>query len=358
MEARERELKDMIERKEKSIELRLAGEDGKKAKAARERKSSSRRNTTEKSRSSIRRSRSASIQRDTSRKTQVDTSRRRVESQSFGGQLRDLLEAANQSESSRNQSDQARSDRARRLESRSSDRGTPDRELSDKQSSGQWKASRTYGGQGSSKSQADTSKTIGRVIRTVVILYVIFGLFAGIMPRIVGNLGEFVTDLRDEFTQPEPEPGYEVVTEEAVVAVDRPIVRTDSVDFILKVDIFMENLDEAQAYLAYEYSPDAGLEGLEDRFNRLVEEKAELDSSVTPPSALDSYWEFFMLEYEWTLSMMEKTINGESADGDYERLNLLQYDKFAELVRLWNQEGVAYDVAFRQYDYVLIPVID
>jgi hypothetical protein len=195
------------------------------------------------------------------------------------------------------------------------------------------------------------------VIRTVVILYVVFGLFAGLVPRIFGNLGEFVTDVRDEFFSPQPEPGYEVVTEE-VVREEKEVMRTESMDFIMKVEDWMVDLDEAQSYLAYEYTLDSDLAQLESRRNMLQEKMDEAVNEITPPETLSTYWNFLLQEYEWTIMMLTKTIDGESAASDFEQLNLLQYDKFAELVRVWNEEGVEYEVSFRSYDYQLIPITE
>ncbi len=210
-------------------------------------------------------------------------------------------------------------------------------------------------GDSRSKTSTDNSKTLGRVIRTVVILYIVFGVFAGVVPRIVGNLGEFVTDMRDEFNSPEPEPGLEFVTEEAVRE-EQVFMRTDSVDFMIKTEDWMEILDQAQSFLAFEYAPES--EKLSGE-NWLVELQNEMPVyEITPPESLVTYWDFFLQEYDWTMMMMNKAVNEESFEGDFESLNLLQYDKFAELVRVWNDEGVEYEVSFRDYDYKLIPVTE
>lgn len=200
-----------------------------------------------------------------------------------------------------------------------------------------------------SRTSSDNSKTLGRVIRTVVILYIVFGVFAGVVPRVVGNLGEFVSDIRDGFSKPEPE--YEIVTEE-VVREEKIFLQTASVEFILKTEDWMETLDQAQSFLAFEYSPEGGEPGPET----WMAELQELDVyQVTPPESVSTYWDFFLQEYDWTMMMMNKAVNNESYEGDFESLNLLQYDKFAELVRVWNEEGVDYEVSFRTYDYKLIP---
>ena len=198
---------------------------------------------------------------------------------------------------------------------------------------------------------------MGRVIRTAVILYIVFGVFAGVMPRIFGNLSEFVTDMREEFNSPPPEPDYEFATEE-VVREEKEVLRTDSMDFIIKMEDWMASLDEAQSYLAYEYALDSDLVEVESRRNMLQEKMDEAANEIIPPDALSTYWSFFLEEYEWTIMMLTKTVDGESIETDFEQLNLLQYDKFAELVRVWNEEGVEYDVSFRTYDYQLIPITE
>jgi hypothetical protein len=212
-------------------------------------------------------------------------------------------------------------------------------------------------GDSRSKSSGDNSKTIGRVIRTVVILYVVFGLFAGLVPRIVGNLGEFVSEMSEGFSTPEPEPDYEYVTEE-VIREEKEVIRTDSMQFMIMMEEWMATLDEAQSYLAYEYTLESDLAEVESRRNMLQEKMDEAANEITPPETLSTYWDFFLQEYEWTVMMLTKTVDGESIETDFEQLNLLQYDKFAELVRVWNAEDVEYEVSFRTYDYYLMPVTE
>lgn len=317
MEQRERELKQMIERKEKIIEQRIGADDRIKTKQSKKRSAIewSRSNQVKRSRSeAVKQSRSASIKRTTSQRATARTVQSRPQ------ETDRPIKQTMQSE--------------RSVESRPVYR-EPRRESRDYRS-------------------ADNSKTIKRVIKTVVILYLIFGVFAGVVPRIVGNLGEFVTDLRDEFSTPEP--GYEVVPEEAVaVREEKVIFRTESMDFIIKIDDWQEAIDQAQSFMAFEFLPEDGIANAESWLS-------ELESlpvyEIEPPASLETYWDFNLQEYEWTVMMMAKAANGESIAGDFEQLNLLQYDKFAELVRVWNEEGVRYDVSFRNYDYMLVPWTD
>ncbi len=318
MEQRERELKQMIERKEKNIEQRIGADDRIKAKQSKKRSAIewSRSESVKRSGSeAVKQSRSASVKRTTSQKASPRTVQSRPQ------------------ETSRPIARSQQADRG--VESRPVYR-EPRRESRDYQS-------------------AENSKTIKRVIKTVVILYLVFGVFAGLLPRLVGNVGEFITDLRDEFATPEPEPAYEVVPEEAVIVEDKAVFRTDSMDFLIKVDDWQETLDQAQSYLAFEFMPEDGVSNAESWM-------AELESlplyEIEPPESLATYWDFSLQEYEWTVMMMAKAANGESVAGDFEQLNLLQYDKFAELVRVWNDEGVEYAVSFRNYDYKLVPEAD
>jgi|GEM_PF-3307312 len=323
MEERERELQRMTERKERDIEKRIGADNRIKDKKRKQR------STIEWSRSdSVKRSRSETVKR--SRGESVKRSRsesvRRTTSQKV--QPRSVQSKPQEFKRSIPRPDQA----DRRLESRPVYR-EPNREARDYRT-------------------ADNARTIRRVIKTVVILYLIFGLFAGLVPRLVGNLGEFVTDLRDEFATPEPE--YEFVTEEAIVE-EKVFIRTDSMEFVAKIDDWQETIDQAQSFLAFDYSPEDGKANAESWLSELEELPFE---EVTPPESLATYWDFCLQEYEWTVMMMAKTVNGESAAADFEQLNLLQYDKFAELVRVWNEEGVAYNVSFRTYDYRLVPQAD
>ena len=310
MANREKELQEMIERKEKTIEQRIAGQD------------------------------------PGYKKRSIPTPIRRAKHTPSAKKTREetwLGEQSSPRQSSPRQAPQQQEPR------RSSTRQPSIRQFESRAE----EVKSTFQNWGGSRSETstDSSKTLGRVIRTVVILYIVFGVFAGVMPRIVGNLGEFVTDMRDEFNTPQPEPGYEVVTEEAVR--EEPIfMRTDSVDFILKTEEWMETLDQAQSFLAFEYSAEGGEPGPETWL-------AELQNlpvyENTPPDSVSTYWDFFLQEYDWTMMMMNKAVNNESYEGDFESLNLLQYDKFAELVRVWNEEGVDYEVSFRTYDYKLLP---
>lgn len=323
MEERERELRRMTERKERDIEKRIGADNRIKDRKRKQR------STIEWSRSeAVKRSRSETVKR--SRGESVKRSR---------------------SDSVKRTSTQKTEPRSVRSKPQETQRVT----LRQDQTNQRMESRPVYQEPSRDYRTADNARTIRRVIKTVVILYVIFGLFAGLVPRLVGNLGEFVTDMRDEFASPEPD--YEYVTEEVIVEEKIP-VRSDSVDFLIKVDVFMENLDQTQSYLAFEFTSDSDPTELEARLNRLLEEHAELQNNVTPPSILDSYWNFYLQEYDQTIMMLTKAINGESIDGDFEQLNLLQYDKFAELVRIWNGEGVEYEISFRSYDYKLVPRTD
>ncbi|BES63600.1 hypothetical protein SANA_00390 [Gottschalkiaceae bacterium SANA] len=316
MANREKELQEMIERKERTIEQRIAG------------------------------------QEPGYNKRSIPTPIRRAKHKPNAKKIREeewLGEQASPRQSSPKQAPQQQE--ARQSSSRQSSSRQFESRAGDMQKTFQnWGASR-------SKSSGDNSKTIGRVIRTVVILYVVFGLFAGLVPRIVGNLGEFVSELSEGFSTPEPEPDYEYVTEE-VIREEKEVIRTDSMQFIIMMDGWMATLDEAQSYLAYEYTSDSDLAEVESRRNLLQEKMDEATNEITPPDTLSTYWDFFLQEHEWTVMMLTKTVDGESIETDFEQLNLLQYDKFAELVRVWNAEDVEYEVSFRTYDYYLMPVTE
>lgn len=304
MAERERELQEMIERKERTIEQRIAGKEPGYEK----------------------RHKAVPIRRE-KHKPRVKQTREETW----------LGEKPKSRQSSRQQ--EQRQSSSRQFESRTGEARTTFQNWGDSRS----------------KTDSDNAKTLGRVIRTVVILYIVFGVFAGVVPRIVGNLGEFITDMRGEFNTPQPEPAYEVVTEEAVRE-EQIFMRTDSVDFMIKTEDWVETLDQAQSFLAFDYSPESEEFGVENWLAELQNEMPVYE--ITPPNSLATYWDFFLQEYDWTMMMMNKAVNEESFEGDFESLNLLQYDKFAELVRVWNDEGVEYEVSFRDYDYKLIPVTE
>jgi hypothetical protein len=321
MAEREKELQEMIERKERTIEQRIAGQEP----------GYDKRNIP----TPIRRAKHKPNAKNTREENWLgEKSTSRQPSSKRIPQQQQARQSSSRQSSSRQSS-------SRQFESRAEDM------QKDFQN---WGDSR-------SKSSGDNSKTISRVIRTVVILYVVFGLFAGLVPRIVGNLGEFVSEMSDGFSTPEPEPDYEYVTEEAI-GEEKEVIRTDSMQFIIMMEGWMATLDEAQSYLAYEYTLDSDLAEVESRRNMLQEKMDEATNEITPPDTLSTYWDFFLKEYEWTVMMLTKTVDGESIETDFEQLNLLQYDKFAELVRVWNAEGVEYEVSFRTYDYYLMPVTD
>ena len=321
MAAREKELQDMIERKERTIEQRIAGQEPGYNKRSIP--------------TPIRRAK----RKPSVRKTREEDWLGEPSSPRQSSPRQSSPKQAPQQQEPRQSS--ARQSSSRQFESRA----------------GEVKSTVQNWGDSRSKTSTDNSKTLGRVIRTAVILYIVFGVFAGVMPRIFGNLSEFVTDMREEFNSPPPEPDYEFATEE-VVREEKEVLRTDSMDFIIKMEDWMASLDEAQSYLAYEYALDSDLVEVESRRNMLQEKMDEAANEIIPPDALSTYWSFFLEEYEWTIMMLTKTVDGESIETDFEQLNLLQYDKFAELVRVWNEEGVEYDVSFRTYDYQLIPITE